>query len=161
MIPYAVWGLNIFAGLSFSCNDSNAADKAGCRNEYIANVASLGNEFGFLAPRVWDNPSTSTRWSFDNFGSSLLILFEIVSLEGWVDVMSAAIDITRKDQQPSLNAAQWNAIFFLVYNLLGAVVILTLFVRYVVLRTLMIHATEPSFVVSSSATSHLGLALPF
>ncbi|KIJ40348.1 hypothetical protein M422DRAFT_256903 [Sphaerobolus stellatus SS14] len=134
IIPYAVWGLNIFAGLSFSCNDggNNVSGKAACQNEYINNIDPFNNDFGFLAPRVWDNPTTSTRWSFDNFGASLLILFEIVSLEGWIDVMSAAVDITGRDRQPSINAAQWNALFFLIYNLLGAVVILTLFVSIII-----------------------------
>ncbi|KAF8509855.1 Ion transport protein-domain-containing protein [Hysterangium stoloniferum] len=132
MIPYAVWGLNIFSGLSYGCNDSGVSGKSGCQNEYTANTASLGNDYGFLAPRVWANPTTSTRWSFDNFGDSILILFEIVSLEGWIDVMSAAIDITGRDLQPKTNAAQWNAIFFLIYNLLGAVVILTLFVSIII-----------------------------
>lgn len=131
MIPYAVWGLNIFAGLSFNCNDSATQGKSDCRNEYISTINALNGEYGFLAPRVWDNPTTSTRWSFDNFGDSILILFEIVSLEGWIDVMTAAINITGRDKQPEINRAQWNAVFFLVYNLLGAIVILTLFVRWV------------------------------
>ncbi|KAF8585271.1 hypothetical protein K439DRAFT_1632798 [Ramaria rubella] len=135
MIPYAVWGLNIFSGLSFSCNDqalTRGQGKTDCRNEYIANVNVMGSEYGYLAPRTWANPVTSTRWSFDNFGDSILILFEIVSLEGWIDVMSAAINITGRDKQPHINASQWNAVFFLIYNLLGAVVILTLFVSIII-----------------------------
>lgn len=131
MIPYAVWGLNIFAGLSFTCNDTSVSGKSACRNEYLANSSPLPNGYSYLAPRVWENPITSTRWSFDTFGDSILILFEIVSLEGWIDVMSAAIDIAGRDEQPQINASQWNAIFFLIYNLLGAVVILTLFVRFI------------------------------
>jgi voltage-dependent calcium channel len=131
VIPYAVWGLNIFAGVSFSCNDTSVNGISDCKNEYNTNAKILGTEYGYLAPRVWANPATSTVWSFDNFGDSLLILFEIVSLEGWVDVMQAAIDITSRDVQPQLNASQWNAVFFLIYNLLGGVVILTLFVRLV------------------------------
>ncbi len=128
LIPYAVWGLNIFSGLMFSCNDGNARTKDGCRNEYISHVID-DNELGFLAPRVWDNPRTSTYWSFDDFPSALLILFEIVSLEGWIDVLAAAVGITGKDQQPVTNGRQGNAIFFLVFNMLGGVVILTIFVR--------------------------------
>ncbi len=126
MIPYAVWGLNMFSGLLFACNDTNSGGKGSCTGEYVANL-------GFLAPKVWGNPQTSTRWSFDNFRSSLLILFEIVSLEGWIDVLAASMQITGLDQQPSQDASQANAIFFVAYNLMGAVVILTLFVRCVAL----------------------------
>jgi hypothetical protein len=128
LIPYAVWGMNIFSGLMFSCNDGEIRTKDGCRGEYIQNIFD-GNQLGFLAPRVWDNPRTSTHWSFDDFPSALLILFEIVSLEGWIDVLGAAMGITGKDQQPVTNAKQANALFFLFFNLMGGVVILTIFVR--------------------------------
>ncbi|KAJ6602707.1 Ion transport protein-domain-containing protein [Mycena vulgaris] len=123
MIPYAVWGLNIFNGKMNECNDG---DVAGCRH------VVYGERFGFLAPRVWDNPAPSTVFSFDSFRSSLLILFEIVSLEGWVDVMGIATSITGENSQPRTNTSQINAIFFLIYNLLGAVVILTLFVSIII-----------------------------
>ena len=131
MIPFAVRGLNIFHGLLNECNDSSSsvqvAGLSTCNNEYVDTV--LGDSFGFLTPRVWNNPAPSTTFSFDTFRSSLLILFEIVSLEGWVDVMGVATSATGQNLQPQTNASQANAIFFLIYNLLGAVVILTLFVR--------------------------------
>lgn len=127
MIPYAVWGRNIFSGLMNECNDGSVAGLDTCINEYSNNV--VGDSFSYLVPRVWDNPAPSTQFSFDSFRASLLILFEIVSLEGWIDVMSIAVSITGKDQQPQQNASQANAIFFVIYNLLGGVVILTLFIR--------------------------------
>ena len=127
MIPYAVWGLNIFNGRLNSCNDNSVNGLGDCVGEYINNV--YDNAFGFPVPRAWDNPSPSTSFSFDSFRSSLLILFEIVSLEGWIDVMQVANSITGKNQQPQANASPTNAIFFVIYNLLGAVVVLTIFVR--------------------------------
>ncbi|KAI0073340.1 hypothetical protein K474DRAFT_1666711 [Panus rudis PR-1116 ss-1] len=130
MIPYAVWGLNIFAGLMNECNDDSVSDITQCTNEYTNTV--VGDSFGFLVPRVWDNPAPSTTFSFDSFRASLLILFEIVSLEGWIDVMSIAVSIVGKDQQPQQNVSQANAIFFLIYNLLGGVVILTLFISIII-----------------------------
>ena len=129
MIPYAVWGLNIFAGKMNECNDQNVNGLAQCNNEFTNTV--VNNSFGFLVPRVWNNPAPSTTFSFDTFRSSLLILFEIVSLEGWIDVMGIATSITGENSQPQTNASQVNAIFFVIYNLLGGVVILTLFVRQV------------------------------
>ena len=135
MIPYAVWGLNIFAGLTDSCNDGNVAGKSDCVNEYQNSVVTSSNgggggpAFSYPVPRVWANPSPSTTFSFDSFRASLLILFEIVSLEGWIDVMGVVTSITGPNQQPRTNASQVNAIFFVIYNLLGGVVILTVFVR--------------------------------
>lgn len=127
LIPFSVWGTNIFAGLMNECNDTSVHGINGCTGEYVNTIH--GNSFGFLVPRAWNYPSPSTTFSFDNFRASMLILFEIVSLEGWIDVMSVAMSITGAGQQPQTNASEANAIFFVIYNLLGGVVILTLFVR--------------------------------
>ena len=131
MIPYAVWGLNIFAGVTNECNDGSVSDIGNCTNEFSTGADALnnGNSFTYLVPRVWDNPAPSTTFSFDSFRQSLLILFEIVSLEGWVDVLDVAMSVTGEGQQPETNAAVANSIFFLIYNLMGGVVIFTLFVR--------------------------------
>ncbi|KAF7416082.1 calcium channel protein [Pleurotus ostreatus] len=131
MIPYAVWGLNIFAGQMNMCNDGDATGISDCIGEFTNNALD-DNSLGFPVPRVWDNPSPSTTFSFDTFSSSLLILFEVVSLEGWIDVMVTAMGVTGRGQQPQTNASQINAIFFLIYNLLGGVVILTLFVSIII-----------------------------
>lgn len=129
MIPYAVWGLNIFHGLLNECNDTNVVGRSQCLNEYENSVVGDNNDFTFLAPRSWNNPSPSTTFSFDSFRSSLLILFEIVSLEGWIDAMGVATSATGVNLQPQTNNSQSNSIFFIIYIQLGAVVILTLFVR--------------------------------
>ncbi|KAL0066269.1 calcium channel protein [Marasmius tenuissimus] len=131
MIPYAVWGLNIFAGKMNQCNDGDVQNASECVGEYT-NTPIDDGKFGFLAPRVWDHPAPSTKFSFDDFKSSLLILFEIVSLEGWIDVMQTAMSITGELEQPQQNVAQGNAVFFLVYHLVGGVVILTLFVSIII-----------------------------
>lgn len=136
MIPYAVWGLNIFNGLMKECNDTSVNDVGQCVDEYSNTI--YGNSFGFLVPRVWADPHPSTTFSFDSFRTSLLILFEIVSLEGWIDVTTVAVSLLGPGQQPQMNASQFNSIFFLIYNLMGAVIILTLFVRWV---HCMVHGT--------------------
>ncbi|EIW66778.1 hypothetical protein TREMEDRAFT_40774 [Tremella mesenterica DSM 1558] len=132
IIPFAVWGVNIFAGKLYSCNDGNASGISNCINEYLS--TPIDDSLAFLAPRVWENPAGlgQTVWNFDTFRSSILILFEIVSLEGWIDVMTSSMNIAGRDLQPVSNASQWNAIFFVIFNLLGAAVILALFVSIII-----------------------------
>ncbi len=36
-----------------------------------------------LVPRVWANPR---NFNFDNIGNAMLALFEVLSLEGWVEI---------------------------------------------------------------------------
>ncbi|EGG06060.1 uncharacterized protein MELLADRAFT_48591 [Melampsora larici-populina 98AG31] len=134
IVPFAVWGQNIFAGLLYSCNDSSPGilGKAQCVGEYVGAPSSLSGapaSFNYLMPRVWNNPYV---YSFDSFRSAVLILFEIISLEGWINVMVSLMSITGKDQQPSQDATQINAIYTLVYNLFGATVVLTLFLAVII-----------------------------
>src|SRR5690606_3710536 len=70
----------------------------------------------------------------DNFGSSLFILFQIVSQEGWIDVMWSAQSIVGRGIQPRDFASQGNAVFFVVFNLMATVFVLTLFIS-VFMRT--------------------------
>ena len=127
VILYVVWGLNIFTGLTNWCNDGMSG-LTSCTNKYNMSFVDSG-AFMYPMPRVWANLSPLTAFSFDSFHMSFLILFEIVSLEGWVDVMGITTSITRPGLQPQTDMLQVNTIFFLIYNLLGVVVILTLFVR--------------------------------
>lgn len=122
LIPFAIYGLNLFNGRMESCNDntSNIFNLQDCVLEY----PSSPYQWNMLAPRQVANQ----YYSFDNFGSSLFILFQIVSQEGWIDVMWSAISITGVYTQPALDASQFNAVFFVVFNLLGSVFVLTLFV---------------------------------
>ena len=77
-----------------------------------------------LAPRVVSNP----YFNFDDFVSSLFTLFQIVSQEGWIDVSFAVQAIAGRGMQPQALVAQGNALFFVAFNLLATVFILTLFI---------------------------------
>lgn len=122
LIPFAIYGLNLFNGRMYTCNDgdSNIVNLDDCVGEYLSSPFN----WDVLAPRQAANP----YYDFDNFGNSLFILFQIVSQEGWIDVMYSAQAITGVFRQPEDFAAQGNAVYFVVFNLLGAVFVLTLFV---------------------------------
>lgn len=103
------------------CNDMSISGSLdACINEWNSSPFA----WNVLAPKVARNP----YYSFDNFGDSLFILFQIVSQEGWIDVQSSAMMITGIGQQPEYYASPANGLFFVAFNLLGAVFVLTLFV---------------------------------
>ncbi|OAT03551.1 calcium channel subunit Cch1 [Blastomyces gilchristii SLH14081] len=122
LVPFAIYGLNLFNGQFKSCNDDDFGYSSldHCVGEYMSSPYA----WDVLAPRVVSNP----YFSFDNFGESLFILFQIVSQEGWTGVLWEAMAITGVNQQPVPLASQENGLFFVVFNLLGAVFVLTLFV---------------------------------
>ncbi|KAL9080031.1 MAG: hypothetical protein Q9157_001115 [Trypethelium eluteriae] len=122
LIPFAIYGLNLFNGKMMQCNDTNLniGNLTDCTGEYLSSPYG----WNVLAPRTVANP----YYDFDSFGGSLFILFQIVSQEGWIDVMWAAESITGLFTQPQAYSSQGNAVFFVIFNLLGAVFVLTLFV---------------------------------
>ncbi|KAB5580798.1 Ion transport protein-domain-containing protein [Coniochaeta sp. 2T2.1] len=123
LIPFAIYGLNLFNGKMVSCNDGNDITLlVDCFGEY--NNTPFSNDWNVLSPRVASNP----WFSFDDFGSALFILFQIVSQEGWVDVSFAAQSVTGHLLQPQDGVARGNAMFFIAFNLLATVFILTLFI---------------------------------
>ncbi|KAI1075069.1 Ion transport protein-domain-containing protein [Whalleya microplaca] len=122
LIPFAIYALHLFNGRFIKCNDDDLTDLNDCFGEYLSSPSNP--DWELLAPRVADND----YFNFDDFASSLFILFQIVSQEGWVDVSFAAQSMTTYGQQPEDMTAQGNAIFFVVFNLLGTVFVLTLFI---------------------------------
>ena len=120
LVPFAIYGLNLFHGQFETCNDETVTTLGQCVGEY----ASDPYFWNVIAPRQVSNP----YYSFDNFGSALSILFQIVSQEGWTDVMWSAMMTSGRGNQPQPFKSQGNAVFFIVFNLLGAVFVLTLFV---------------------------------
>ncbi|MBW0462341.1 hypothetical protein O181_002056 [Austropuccinia psidii MF-1] len=132
IIPFAVWGQNLFAGLMFGCNDTTASGKFECIGEYFNSPSALSespSSFNFLMPRAWMNPYV---YSFDTFREAVLILFEIISQEGWINVMTSLMSIKGLDLQPSQDSSSWNAIYSLIYNLFGATIVLTLFLAVII-----------------------------
>lgn len=123
LIPFAIYGLNLFNGLLVACNDGDGITLLeNCFGEF--NSLPYSEEWPLLAPRIASNP----YFSFDDFASSLFTLFQIVSQEGWTDASFAAQAIIGLGKQPEDLAAEGNAMFFVVFNLLATVFVLTLFI---------------------------------
>ena len=122
LIPFAILGVNLFNGKMEACNDGNFgySNLTNCVGEFN----STPFNWPVLAPRQVANP----WYDFDDFGSALFILFQVVSQEGWVNVMWSGMSITGKGLQPQSFASNGNAVYFIVFNLLGAVFVLTLFI---------------------------------
>lgn len=69
-------------------------------------------------------------YNFDHLGQSLLTLFVLSSIDGWVDIMYQGIDGVNSNgqMQPQENHSEAMALFFVAFLLLGGFLILNMFV---------------------------------
>ncbi|KAF8980096.1 calcium channel protein, partial [Entomortierella lignicola] len=128
IVPFAIYGMRLFSGEFFSCNDgsNNIVTLSDCSLEYSGSGSGTGN---MTMPRVWSNPPV---YSFDNFFASFLILFEIVSQEGWIGVMATARNIVGLGLNSNTDSSRYNAIYFVIFNLAGGYFVTSLFVAVVI-----------------------------
>ena len=71
----------------------------------------LGENATGVEPRIWYR---SQPFHFDYFLPAFLTLFEVATLEGWVDVMYRANDVVGTHIGPCRDASAWHALFFVV-----------------------------------------------
>lgn len=124
LFPFSVWGKSIYSGRLSYCTDDSLELFSDCVDEY------------FSSPFNWDimTPRAITKdyFDYDTFGHSFLIQFGVISLEGWIDVLNAVMAITGTDSNPQPFASRYNGIFPVLYNILGTIFILTVFVSVII-----------------------------
>ncbi|PAA57585.1 hypothetical protein BOX15_Mlig029264g3 [Macrostomum lignano] len=121
---FAIYGVHLFGGRLGICNDRSKTTKEECvgtfeREVFVTRLRLEGQPPRILVPRVWANPR---NFNFDTIGGALLALFEVLSLEGWVDVR----DILMSRVHPS------HADYIHLFVFIGCLIGLTLFVGVVV-----------------------------
>ncbi|CAF3919926.1 unnamed protein product [Rotaria sp. Silwood2] len=125
MFIFAIYGVQIIGGQLARCNDHDFFDnQKSChgtfwRKIYVSKMNVSNDDPVMLVPRVWANPH---NFNFDYIGSAMLALFEVLSLEGWLDIR----DIIMERMSPE------HVIFVHIFVFIGTLVGLTLFVGVVI-----------------------------
>ena len=99
---------------------SNASAELGLRKAWIS--------------REWVNPKYTENgqaYSFDSVPEAMLVLFEVSTLEAWVPVMYAAMDITAVGFAPVRFSNDAAAVFFMAFIIASSFTLLQLFVGFV------------------------------
>lgn len=63
---------------------------------------------------------------------AMTTLFQIMTTEGWQEVMYAGIDAAGIDMQPQYNNSRGSSIFFISYMVVGSLFIMNLFIGVVI-----------------------------
>ena len=137
---FGILGVNLFGGTFWHCADADSG-------EIIDVRAILPESQWNLVDKAWCEmgqqtitwpegipPYTiNTEWvnldtNFDNIAHSILTLFEMASLEMWLDVMYAGVDARGVGLQPHYDNNPYICIFFVLFIIVGAFFVLNLFV---------------------------------
>lgn len=121
--PYTIWGFTLFSGRLATCNNGSV-DQTGCFNEYSNTVFN----WDILAPRVYQNPNLY----IDDFQNTFISLYDIISLEGWTDLLQNLLNSTGVGTITENNATPINATYLVSFNFLNMVLILNIFVSFVI-----------------------------
>ncbi|KAF9927349.1 calcium channel protein [Linnemannia zychae] len=132
--PFAIYGVNIYAGYFYKCNDSTILYKSECVGEFME-LPSGDDNAEILVPRIWANPYD---YSFDTIQAAVLVLFEMASQEGWVLVLQSGRAVPNHlGDQPFIQPNEpnrFNSFYFLLFMLIGSIIFVQVFIG-VILET--------------------------
>lgn len=123
LFPFSIWGLNIFNGRLGYCIDLESPESE-CINEYKNEVFN----WNVVSPNVYTNP----QLEFNRFATSFATLYEIVSFEGWTDLLADVMKSTGVGTVPEKNATPFNGFFVVLFNFISTIFILTLFISVII-----------------------------
>ncbi|XP_014778996.1 sodium leak channel NALCN [Octopus bimaculoides] len=129
MFVFATFGVHLYGGRLARCNDPNITERKYCEGVFMTQVYVTKMKIledndnstrpGYFVPRVWANPR---NFNFDNIGNAMLALFEVLSLEGWLEIRDVIVE-----------QVGWvHAIYIHVFVFIGYMIGLTLFVGVVI-----------------------------
>lgn len=124
IFPFALWGKAIYRGRLNYCTDGSVGLFSECVDEY----ASMPFNWPVVAPRAMKK----RYFDYDTFGHSLLVQFQVIALDGWIDVLNAVMAITGPRSTPQEFASRYNGIFPVLYSILSTIFVLTVFVSVII-----------------------------
>ena len=73
---------------------------------------------------MWDCYDLGGEWvrydaNFDNIIAAVISMFNLMTTEGWIDVLWRAVDTTSIYQVPERNANPANVLFFMIFLIIG------------------------------------------
>ena len=117
-LVYGLFGMQLLMGKLEVCSDGSVSSAAECTGRFTL-------PSGKAATRHW---VPSDLGNFDSIGWAILTLFEMMTLEGWPDVMWAMVDTTEAGAAPVEGASPWLAMYAVSWVVVSAFFLLNLFI---------------------------------
>ncbi|WIA07983.1 hypothetical protein OEZ85_007455 [Tetradesmus obliquus] len=118
---FAILGVQLFHGKFWSCNDTSVAGKDECFGTYI-------NADGLEVARMWSN----APYTFDHLGMAMVSLFITATLNGYTEIMWAAMAAPEEPGLQPKPMNNWSSFFFFAaFVLVVAYTLLNLYIGVV------------------------------
>ncbi|XP_010183792.1 PREDICTED: sodium channel protein type 5 subunit alpha-like [Mesitornis unicolor] len=93
------------------------------------NISEIKNKTDCLSANgTWTNSDVN----FDNVGMGYLALLQVATFKGWMDIMYAAVDSRKIDEQPQFEAFLSMYMYFVIFIIFGSFFMLNLFIGVVI-----------------------------
>ncbi|XP_018409741.1 PREDICTED: sodium channel protein type 2 subunit alpha-like [Nanorana parkeri] len=124
---FSIMGVNMFAGKYGYCLNVTS-------EEYF-DIDIVNNKSDCEAIIAANNQSA--RWknvkvNFDNVGFGYLALLQVATFKGWMDIMYAAVDSRKMEQQPKYEDNLYMYLYFVIFIIFGSFFTLNLFIGVII-----------------------------
>ncbi|XP_065141735.1 sodium channel, voltage gated, type VIII, alpha subunit a isoform X1 [Paramisgurnus dabryanus] len=124
---FSIMGVNMFAGKYYYC--FNETDES----YFLPDVVNNKSQCEDLIHQNF----TEVRWknvkiNFDNVGAGYLALLQVATFKGWMDIMYAAVDSRRVEDQPVYEDNIYMYIYFVIFIIFGSFFTLNLFIGVII-----------------------------
>ncbi|XP_056390533.1 sodium channel protein type 2 subunit alpha isoform X1 [Hyla sarda] len=123
---FSIMGVNLFAGKYYHCVntttgemflDTEVNNKSECLQLIRANQSAR-----------WKN----VKVNFDNVGAGYLALLQVATFKGWMDIMYAAVDSRKLEDQPKYEDNLYMYLYFVIFIIFGSFFTLNLFIGVII-----------------------------
>nr|XP_023423444.1 LOW QUALITY PROTEIN: sodium channel protein type 8 subunit alpha [Cavia porcellus] len=124
---FSIMGVNLFAGKYHYC--FNETSEIRFEIEFVNNKTEC--------EKLMEGNNTEIRWknvkiNFDNVGAGYLALLQVATFKGWMDIMYAAVDSRKPDEQPKYEDNIYMYIYFVIFIIFGSFFTLNLFIGVII-----------------------------
>lgn len=124
---FSIMGVNLFAGKYHYC--FNETSEVRFEIDIVNNKTEC--------EKLMEGNNTEIRWknvkiNFDNVGAGYLALLQVATFKGWMDIMYAAVDSRKPDEQPKYEDNIYMYIYFVIFIIFGSFFTLNLFIGVII-----------------------------
>ncbi|XP_030277416.1 sodium channel, voltage gated, type VIII, alpha subunit b isoform X2 [Sparus aurata] len=124
---FSIMGVNLFAGKYYYCFNETAEEY------FLPDVVNNKTEcFAFIHANYSEVRWKNVKINFDNVGAGYLALLQVATFKGWMDIMYAAIDSRRVEDQPVYEDNLYMYIYFVIFIIFGSFFTLNLFIGVII-----------------------------